>query len=82
MRLSDFEDSGVLKEERGVFGGLHVKFEEGSGPEGGISGDDNVVLGGELDEAFLGKVGVVFDLCKVVLVLYGGFKTIGRHGRL
>lgn len=59
VRLGDLLDDRVVEEElRGVCA-LHLELAEGLRAEGGVGGHGDVVGFAELDEGFLGEVGVV-----------------------
>ena len=60
--VCDGLDGGVVEEERGVLGLLHVELEEGLRAKGRVRGDGDALVLRELDEAFLAEVRVVFDL--------------------
>lgn len=55
-------DGGVLEQKRGIGGLLPAKLEEGRWAEGGVGGNGNALLLGQLDEGLLNKVWVVLDL--------------------
>jgi hypothetical protein len=58
----DLGDDGVVEEERGVGGELHVALNERLGTEGRVSCNGNVVLLGQLEQVGLDVVWVVLDL--------------------
>ena len=60
--LRDALDGRVVEEQRGVFGFLHVQLEERLRAERRVGGDGDAFALGEMQEAFLGEVRVVFDL--------------------
>lgn len=62
MLVGDALDSLMVEEKGGILGGLHVELDKGLRAEGGVGGDGDAALLGELDERLLGEVWVVLDL--------------------
>lgn len=60
--LGNTLDCGMVEEEGGILGTLHVKLDEAQGSEGGVRGDGNSVLLGVLNQRLLSQVWVVFNL--------------------
>ena len=55
-------DGGVVEEQRGIFGLLHVELDEGLRAKRRVRGHNHALVLRELDEPFLTEVWVVFDL--------------------